>query len=219
MSIQKIRWTEEHEQFMRDNYGVMSSKEISTILGRTVRAVGRKADSMKLTEPSGPAIKWLPEHVEFLVANYADRGAGFVAERVGHNIESVRRTASRLGIKISDARWKEWRRKYADEVGRRQFGRPLSETRKANIASGLAVFYGDNERSAEVRRSISERTRGNRNFRGKTHTTEVRDRISNKLTGRKLSASHKKNISTAMVARRGIRRFEEANRVLEQLAR
>ncbi|MHC4644105.1 MAG: hypothetical protein ACYTBJ_01290 [Planctomycetota bacterium] len=77
------KWTLEEEDFLRDNWSSLKRKEIAEHLNRTVLAVTRKAQTLKISE------------------RYAFVGVGFVARRIGYHRETIHAMIRMLGLPCS----------------------------------------------------------------------------------------------------------------------
>jgi len=63
-------WSRKDEQFVRDNYGTMTQRELANELGKTYAAVERKIARMSLSKPKINIIK--DEQMKFDVNDFVE---------------------------------------------------------------------------------------------------------------------------------------------------
>src|SRR5687768_1039345 len=86
-------WTPEDEAFLRANYGVLTTREIATEMGRGFPAVTAKITILRLARIN----EWTKEQDAFLRA-HADKGWPWCAAEMGRSVISIYNRVRRLGI-------------------------------------------------------------------------------------------------------------------------
>lgn len=94
-------WSEEEEQFLRDNYLKYSSKELSNMMGRTEKSINFRKSHLKLKSKDYNPLtyeerefikKWYEEHMEEPLDIY------YLSEKFGKATSHISREAKRLGL-------------------------------------------------------------------------------------------------------------------------
>ncbi len=92
-------WSEKELQYMQDNYGKLSNKQIAKKLNRSPDSIQDKAQRMGLTNVrESESIPWTEEDIMYLEKYYERRGADYVAKHVKRTVHAVRRKAQELGL-------------------------------------------------------------------------------------------------------------------------
>lgn len=96
-------WKEEETRFLRENYTIMSDKDIGDLLGKTPGAVARRRQFLGLLRE--PAKRnWTIEEVMYLQENWGSKTLRRIANHLDRTPDAVRNRAKRegLGRQISD---------------------------------------------------------------------------------------------------------------------
>ena len=93
--IKPNAWTPEHDAIMRERYAHEGGQALTTVLGRTRRAIQCHADKLGLKFLS----TWTPEHDAVLREHYLSGGSARVAELLGRTANSVQCRAAKIGVK------------------------------------------------------------------------------------------------------------------------
>ena len=93
--IKPNAWTPEHDAIMRERYAHEGGQALTTVLGRTRRAIQCHADKLGLKFIS----TWTPEHDAVLREHYLSGGSARVAELLGRTANSVQCRAAKIGVK------------------------------------------------------------------------------------------------------------------------
>lgn len=90
------RWSPEEIEFLRREYKRIGCKRVAAHLGRTVRAVQRKATTMGVTTKEHP---WTPEEEASLVVAWPKYGAACCCQFPLRTRSAVAQRAKRLGVR------------------------------------------------------------------------------------------------------------------------
>lgn len=91
------RWTKEEVEFLKNNYGAMSAKEIANIIGKTESSVTKKA----MRENISAGKEWTDEEIEFLKKNYKDMTYRELSRHLNRTKTAIDLKINRLGLKKS----------------------------------------------------------------------------------------------------------------------
>lgn len=99
-------WSDEKEEFLCKNYGLMSNKALSVHLGCSIKVIEKKLNKLKLRR----RFTWTPERDEYLIKNI-DKPNKILAEELGTTIASVKGRLHRLKVtgRVEQKRWKVFR--------------------------------------------------------------------------------------------------------------
>ena len=95
MKQQRKRWTEEEDQFLRDNARTKMVKEIASELGKSVHSVYKRMKVLNLKEPAYR--KWTSEEDEYLINKYGKCELDKIARILKRDKNSLMRRLHRLG--------------------------------------------------------------------------------------------------------------------------
>lgn len=104
------KWTEEEEQFLRDNYRSMSNSKLAKALGRTKHSVDGRIKKLNLKrrakrKPS-ESRRWTVEEDAFLESNYMNMPHAKIAKALNRTVPSIRMRCKGLGFtKSSPSMW------------------------------------------------------------------------------------------------------------------
>ena len=108
-------WTNEEDQFLRDNYPTSSSAEVAEALGRSVASVVGRANKLMLKRvpkeepwcPSGQP--WTVEQEDYLRAHWHEQSDEELAAAVGHPAASTQARRLMLGLRLREGtRGPDW---------------------------------------------------------------------------------------------------------------
>ena len=115
-----IGWTEEMEQFLRDNYGKLSAKDVGAAVGKSLFMVHKRAQKLKI-ECDGAYIrngrvchKWSKEDLDLLIKHHRTKSATELGEMLkGRNWSTIAKKMQVLKLKKRMANYdgKVWIRK------------------------------------------------------------------------------------------------------------
>jgi hypothetical protein len=91
-------WTNDHIEFLKNNWGVLTTEEIAHKLGRTGNAISGKASKMGLPQINSKS-KWTDEEIDLLTSLYNETPIHIIAEKLNKSAHSVSQKALRLGLK------------------------------------------------------------------------------------------------------------------------
>jgi hypothetical protein len=97
------RWTEEEVEYLKENYGTVSAREIAETLGRGLPGLHSKAATLGLDGRVGHwshakrVGAWTKEEIEFLKANYLTLGAEACARQLGRTKAAVHGKIRKVG--------------------------------------------------------------------------------------------------------------------------
>lgn len=94
MSEKLKRWSNEEIEYIKNNYGLISPKEIGDYLGRTRGSVIAKAHDLSL----GDLGKWSKEEEQFLINNHNIMSKKEIAKALGRTETAIDIRMSRLGL-------------------------------------------------------------------------------------------------------------------------
>lgn len=98
----KRLWNKDEEDFLRQNYGTKTIKEMASTLNRSADSVGHKIIAMGIATPKkSPAKKWTDKEVQYLESHYEKRGAIPIAKKLNRSVLSVRKKAEKLGLSVT----------------------------------------------------------------------------------------------------------------------
>ncbi len=96
------RWTEQEDEVLRENYGKIPFKKISSILvGRTHHSITNRAWTIGVTRSLN---KWLKEYDEFVILNHLKMTTTQIGKVLGVHKDTVLNASKRLGILCFDPR-------------------------------------------------------------------------------------------------------------------
>lgn len=88
------QWQEKEIQFLKENYGIISLKEISKILDRSIASIKYKAERENIKS----AREWTEEELEYLKSNYKEMTNKELAEHLNRSKAAVDLKINRLGL-------------------------------------------------------------------------------------------------------------------------
>lgn len=94
MSEKLNRWSNEEIEYIKNNYGLMTPKEIGEYLGRTRGSVVAKAHDLKI----GKIDKWSDKEEQFLIDNHNIMSKKEIAKVLGRTETAIDVRMSRLGL-------------------------------------------------------------------------------------------------------------------------
>lgn len=100
-------WTEEQEQFLRDNWYSMSSYEISDEIDKSPNAITSKVKRMNLDDKPTDYMyeDWDKEEEMFLLQNYHNKGNEEIANELDKTYNSVKSKKRQLNLSFD---WEKW---------------------------------------------------------------------------------------------------------------
>lgn len=100
MVKQRKTWTEEEDQFLRENVNKLSAKEIAEQLDKPLNSVYTHIRVLKLREPAYR--KWTAAEDEYLISKYGTRELEKIASYLKRDMNSVTRRLERLGVNVKE---------------------------------------------------------------------------------------------------------------------
>ena len=104
--ISKIRsqtehkpWADEEIKFLKQNYNILSRKQLLEKLGRSVQSIQHKAKELGLTNNTNK--EWTKQDIEFLANNYKNMSYKEIGKFLNRSVHNVKYQASKLGISKS----------------------------------------------------------------------------------------------------------------------
>lgn len=94
ISVGDISWSDEHTQYLIDNYQSKTAKEIGEFVGRSEGAVARKARDMGLSKRRG----WTKEQEQYLIDNYQHMFYDDISRVLGKSNAAIRKKAFSLRL-------------------------------------------------------------------------------------------------------------------------
>ncbi len=92
----KKRWSEEEDNFIIENYRVLTVEVISKRLGRTVPAIRKRALALGVTEEVS---RWTPEEMEFLNEKWGILNLETIAKKLNRTRNSVLLKAHQMSLR------------------------------------------------------------------------------------------------------------------------
>lgn len=89
-------WTNEELNFLVQNHGKLTAKEIGDKLDRTYRSVEAMSQKLKITKPKQP--NWTNEDVEWLKENFLKYSKSELAKKLNRTPSSIQNKANKLGL-------------------------------------------------------------------------------------------------------------------------
>jgi len=108
-----IHWTEEKEEFLKNNFDCMKFEEISDKFGISYQAVRNKAAKLGLEKQE----KWTEQETKFLKNNWQSISDHEIAVKLNKSLTSVKQKRSKRLNLIredptgTDYKWREWEKK------------------------------------------------------------------------------------------------------------
>ena len=97
LGLQKItRYTQEEDDFLRNNYQEMTATKISKRLGKSKTSIKNRISFLNLKKD----INWTKEEEDFLKDNYKKITAKEIGEKIGRSEVAVRKRFQILGLKV-----------------------------------------------------------------------------------------------------------------------
>lgn len=90
------RWTEEEDEFIKENYQSMTDEEIGIKIGRSDGAVRGRRLSLRLIKH--PRFQWNEEKIAFLKANYVEKDIHYLSKKLNAPMSTIYNKASSLGL-------------------------------------------------------------------------------------------------------------------------
>lgn len=100
-----MKWTDEEEKFLKENYEDLEYKEIAEKLDRTTSAVKSKVSDLNLIKFEKNS--WSKEEEDFLKENYKKYTAKKLGEILGRSSNSIRNKKGKMDLTSSESRWSE----------------------------------------------------------------------------------------------------------------
>lgn len=104
------KWSEEDDQFIRDNFGEMSYKEMAEHFGVSYTSVQARANK-HLGLKNYEYKKWTDEEIHFLKDNYPDKLGHYCSEKLGRSFHATHKMVKKLNLKPN------WKHKYVSREG------------------------------------------------------------------------------------------------------
>lgn len=110
LGLKKINgnyFTKEEEQYLIDNYNIMSAQEIAKVLGRSVESIYTKSDRLGMEKSS----KWTNEEINVLIENYSKYSNKYINDNLlkSRTPQTIGDKARQLGLhKSSDFSYKQY---------------------------------------------------------------------------------------------------------------
>lgn len=99
------RWSETHDEVVRQAYGRVSADRIAGVLGRTEHAVRKRAKVLGLSSKRGPKdTAWTEQQVADLRRLYPSAPWPMLTEAIGKSRTAIQGKASQLGVRRRDPR-------------------------------------------------------------------------------------------------------------------
>lgn len=97
--MSRKRWTEEEEEYLRNNYENKTNKELAEKLNRTVGAVQKRAEKLKIAQKRKKQ-SWTKGEEEYLIKNYKYKTNKELARELERTATSVARKKHDLELRI-----------------------------------------------------------------------------------------------------------------------
>lgn len=138
------KWTDEEDQFIRENVSRMSNAEIAEILIRTVSSVSCRITHLGIARrKNGP--RWTVEEDKFLRENVDRMKNREIAQRLGRTLSATQTRISALGIyrKNGPKAWRPEEDRFLEETLNLLTSREMSEKlgrSKASVSNRLNIL-------------------------------------------------------------------------------
>ena len=125
-------WSKEEVQYLIDNYGKKTYREMMSVLHRTQNGIANKALKLGISENGKNALsktrKWAQEESEYLINN-SHKSAFELSKEMGRGISTIRQKQIDLGIrKPQNKNWTKEEINYLYKYGETKTCRELSKT-------------------------------------------------------------------------------------------
>ena len=90
-------WGKEEINILKEEYGKLSTKEISTLIGRDIKSIHAKVAKLKIIIKKQN--KWRKEELDFLIDNYNNLSSYKISILIKRTLSSVTGMISRIGLK------------------------------------------------------------------------------------------------------------------------
>lgn len=108
----KSEWTKEDILFLKENFTMLTNKEISDKLNRSINAI--KIQKRQLGLINQNKVSWTPEEVEYLKSNFKLLSEKNMASKLNKSISSIYRKKKELGLRCDLAKWSKEEDAYLD---------------------------------------------------------------------------------------------------------
>lgn len=88
-----MKWTEADDNYLRENFGVLSKAEIAENLGRTPEAVKLRIYKFRLSKRN-----WSEEDIEYLKESWGNKSVPVIAAHLHRSEEAIKLKVSKLGL-------------------------------------------------------------------------------------------------------------------------
>ena len=90
-------WTEQEEQFLNDNYQMLTQEQMSTVLHKTLKSIQKKMSYMGLKKKDKGA-SYTPKEIKFLIDNYNNYPLKELATLMNKSVSSIQYNARKHNL-------------------------------------------------------------------------------------------------------------------------